>query len=51
MIKLFGDIDLKRYKSVEISEKQLEERVRKVPDSIEEGLRYIDHQKGLSVDL
>lgn len=36
---------MRRYKVVEVSEKELEEMVRKVPDLIEEGLRYVDHQK------
>jgi len=33
------------YKKIDISEGQLEEIVRKYPGLIEEGLRYIDHQK------
>ena len=33
------------YKKIEISENQLEEIVRKFPELIEEGLRYVDHQK------
>ena len=36
---------MRRYKVVEVSEKELEEMARKVPDLIEEGLRYVDHQK------
>ena len=36
---------MRKYKAVEVSEKQLEEMVRKAPDLIEEGLKYIDHQK------
>lgn len=36
---------MKKYKAVDVSEKQLEEMVRKGSDLIEEGLRYIDHQK------
>ncbi len=36
---------MRKYKVIDISEKQLEEMVRKAPDLIEEGLRYIDHQK------
>ena len=36
---------MKRYKVMAVSEKQLEEIVRRVPEYIEEGLRYIDHQK------
>ena len=36
---------MRKYKAVEVSEKQLEEMVRKAPDLVEEGLRYIDHQK------
>lgn len=36
---------MRKYKVVDISEKQLEEMVRKVPDLIEDGLRYVDHQK------
>jgi len=36
---------MRKYKVVEVSEKELEEMVRKGPDLIEDGLRYIDHQK------
>lgn len=36
---------MKKYKVIEVSEKELEEMVRKGSDLIEEGLRYIDHQK------
>lgn len=36
---------MRKYKAVDVSEKQLEEMVRKAPDLIEEGLKYIDHQK------
>jgi len=36
---------MRKYKVVEVSEKELEEIVRKGSDLIEEGLRYIDHQK------
>jgi len=36
---------MRKYKVVDVSEKQLEEMVRKAPDLIEEGLKYIDHQK------
>ncbi len=36
---------MKKYKVVEVSETELEEIVRKGSDFIEEGLRYIDHQK------
>jgi len=36
---------MRKYKVIDISEKQLEGMVRKAPDLIEEGLRYIDHQK------
>lgn len=36
---------MRKYKVIEVSEKQLEDMVRKAPDSIEEGLRYVDHQK------
>ena len=36
---------MRKYKIVDVSEKQLEEMVRKAPDLIEEGLKYIDHQK------
>lgn len=36
---------MRKYKVVEVSEKELEEMVRKGSDLIEEGLRYIDHQK------
>lgn len=36
---------MKKYKKVEVSEKQLEELTRKSPDLIEDGLKYIDHQR------
>jgi hypothetical protein len=36
---------MRKYESVEVSEKQLEDLIRQSPESIEEGLRYIDHQK------
>lgn len=36
---------MKKYKVVEVSETELEEMVRKGSNFIEEGLRYIDHQK------
>jgi len=36
---------MKRYKYVEVSEKQLEDLTRQATDLIEEGLKYIDHQK------
>ncbi len=37
---------MKKYKSIEVSEKQLEDLIRQGPDLIEEGVRYIDHQRG-----
>lgn len=36
---------MKKYKVVEISEKELEDSLRKAPDLIEDGLRYVDHQR------
>jgi len=36
---------MRKYKVVEVSEKELEEMVRKGSDLIEEGLRYVDHQR------
>lgn len=36
---------MRKYKIIEVTEKQLEEMIRKSPFFIEEGLRYIDHQK------
>lgn len=36
---------MKKYKYVEVSEKQLEDLIRQGADLIEEGLRYIDHQR------
>jgi hypothetical protein len=36
---------MKKYKPVDVSEKQLEDLIRQAPDLIEEGLRYIDHQR------
>ncbi len=36
---------MKKYKSIEVSEKQLEDLIRQGANSIEEGVRYIDHQR------
>lgn len=36
---------MRKYKIIDILEKQLEEMVRKAPDQIEDGLKYVDHQK------
>lgn len=36
---------MKKYKVIDVSEKQLEEMIKKEPDLIEDGLRYIDHQR------
>ena len=36
---------MRRYKIVEVQEKDLEELVRKYPEYIEQRLRYVDHQK------
>ena len=36
---------MKKYKEQEVTERQSEDIVRKMPDSIEDGLRYVDHQK------
>ena len=36
---------MKRYKPVDVSERELEDLIRQGPDLIEEGLRYIDHQR------
>ena len=36
---------MRKYSVVDVSEKQLEEMIRQSPESIEDGLRYIDHQK------
>jgi len=36
---------MKKYKSVEVSEKKLEDLIRQGAELIEEGLRYIDHQR------
>ena len=36
---------MRRYKIVEVQEKDLEELVRKYPEYIGQGLRYVDHQK------
>ena len=36
---------MKKYKTIEVSEKQLEELIRKSPEQIEDGLKYVDHQK------
>ncbi len=37
---------MKQYKSIEVSEKQLEDLIRQGANLIEEGVRYIDHQRG-----
>ena len=42
---MYEVMNMRKYKIVDISEKQLEEMVRKGPDIIEDGLKYIDHQK------
>lgn len=34
-----------KYRSVQVSERQLEDLIRQAPDLIEDGLMYIDHQK------
>jgi hypothetical protein len=39
------EVDVKKYKFIEVSEKQLEDLIRQGADLIEEGLRYIDHQR------
>lgn len=36
---------MKKYKSIEVTEKQLEDLVRQGCDLIEDGLKYIDHQR------
>lgn len=36
---------MKKYRPIEVAEKQLEDLIRQNPDSIEEGLRFIDHQR------
>ena len=36
---------MKKYKITEVQEKDLEELVRKYPEYIEQGLKYVDHQK------
>ncbi len=36
---------MKNYKTVEVSETQLEDLIRQAPHLIEEGLRYVDHQR------
>lgn len=36
---------MKKFKYVEVSEKELEDLVRQAPDAIEDGLSYVDHQK------
>jgi len=35
---------MRKHKTVNVSEKQLEEMVRQAPELIEEGLRFVDHQ-------
>jgi len=36
---------MKKFKYVEVSEKELEDLIRQAPDAIEDGLCYVDHQK------
>lgn len=36
---------MKKYNKIDIKEKELEDLVRRFPETIEDGLRYIDHQK------
>jgi len=36
---------MKKYRSIDVSEKELEDLIRQGADLIEEGLRYIDHQR------
>lgn len=42
---------MRKYKIIDISEKQLEEMVRKASYLIEDGLRYVDHQKKVGNSL
>jgi len=37
---------MKKYNIIDVSERQLEDLVRQDPDLIEDGLNYLDHQKG-----
>jgi len=39
------ELTMKKYKSVEVTEKQLEDLIRQGADLVEDELRYIDHQK------
>ena len=43
--KIFNHKFMKKYKSIEVSEKQLEDLIRQGANLIEEGVRYIDHQR------
>lgn len=43
--KVFSYKFMKEYKYIEVSEKQLEDLIRQGANSIEEGVRYIDHQR------
>jgi len=36
---------MEKYKSIDVTEKQLEDLLRQAPELIEEGLKYIDHQR------
>ncbi len=36
---------MKKFKYVEVLEKELEDLIRQAPDAVEDGLQYIDHQK------
>lgn len=36
---------MKKYKPISITEKQLEDLIRQAPELIEDGLKYLDHQK------
>lgn len=42
---------MKKYKVIDISENQPEETVRKAPDLVEDGLKYVDHQKKVESGL
>ena len=36
---------MKKYKHVEVSERELEDLIRQAPELLEDGLRYVDHQR------
>jgi len=42
---------MRSYERVEITEKELEDAVRQAPTLIEEGLRFVDHQRNVAPSM